>query len=67
MGIACHKLDLGQNMPCSDLEVGSEQGSVGTNFGEKKSASHQAMNVGSRYCVLKRSPEQLVVSWMLSS
>ena len=35
MGIAYHKLDLGQNMPCSDLEVGSEQGSVGTDFGEK--------------------------------
>lgn len=33
----------------------------------KKSASNPGMNVGSRYCVLKRSPKQLVESWMSSS
>ena len=66
MRIACHKLELAQNTPCSGLEVRSEHGSVDTDFGEK-SASHQGMNVGSRYCVLKRSPKQLVESWMSSS
>lgn len=64
---ACHELELGQNMSCSGLEVRSECGSVGADFGGKKSASHPGMNVGSRYCVLKRSPKQLVESWMSSS
>lgn len=32
---ACHKLELGQNTSCSGLEVRSEGGSVGTDFGEK--------------------------------
>lgn len=63
---ACHKLELGQNMSCSGLEVRSEVKSWALTLGENQ-PSHPGMNVGSRYCVPQETAQAAGESWMSSS
>lgn len=61
MGITCHKLELGQSMPCPGLEARSRHGSEGTGFEEKQRITRvHVWALFPGHCMFRGSPEQLV-------